>query len=168
MEINQLPHYDMSENTTDCCARFNPGGWDNRRLHFKDKRFVRAHSLSAMHIPINMGSIFTRVQKHIDEADAFDDDDFIVMSKDLSPWTEDHLFAVTKDVPNEEMVSVSGDFITKVFEGPYRESKNWYVEMKKLVEAEGSDRDDIYFFYTTCPKCAKAYGQNFVVGVARI
>ena len=23
-----------------------------------------------------------------------------------------------------------------------------------------------YFFYTTCPKCAKAYGENYVVGVA--
>jgi hypothetical protein len=25
---------------------------------------------------------------------------------------------------------------------------------------------DVYFFFTTCPKCAKAYGRNYVVGVA--
>lgn len=168
MKINQLPHYDMSVNTTDCCARFNPGGWDDRRLHFRDKKFIRAHSLSAMHIPLNMGSIFSRVQKHIDEADAFDDDDFVVMSKDLSPWTEEHLFSVTKDVPHEQIVTLTGEFVTKVFEGPYSNSKDWYIEMKKIVEAMGSNADDIYFFYTTCPKCAKAYGQNYVVGIARI
>lgn len=168
MKINQLPHYDMSVNTTDCCARFNPGGWDDRRLHFRDKKFIRAHSLSAMHIPLNMGSIFSRVQKHIDEADAFDDDDFVVMSKDLSPWTEEHLFSVTKDVPHEQIVTLTGEFVTKVFEGSYSNSKDWYIEMKKIVEAMGSNADDIYFFYTTCPKCAKAYGQNYVVGIARI
>lgn len=168
MKINQLPHYDMSVNTTDCCARFNPGGWDDRRLHFRDKKFIRAHSLSAMHIPLNMGSIFSRVQKHIDEADAFDDDDFVVMSKDLSPWTEEHLFSVTKDVPHEQIVTLTGEFVTKVFEGSYSNSKDWYIEMKKIVEAMGSNADDIYFFYTTCPKCAKAYGQNHVVGIARI
>ena len=168
MKINQLPHYDMSVNTTDCCARFNLGGWDDRRLHFRDKKFIRAHSLSAMHIPLNMGSIFSRVQKHIDEADAFDDDDFVVMSKDLSPWTEEHLFSVTKDVPHEQIVTLTGEFVTKVFEGPYSNSKDWYIEMKEIVEAMGSNADDIYFFYTTCPKCAKAYGQNYVVGIARI
>ncbi|MGD9980573.1 MAG: hydrolase [Hyphomonadaceae bacterium] len=26
----------------------------------------------------------------------------------------------------------------------------------------------IYLFYTTCPKCAKAYGKNYVVAVAQL
>jgi len=26
----------------------------------------------------------------------------------------------------------------------------------------------MYFFYTTCPTCAKHYGKNYVVGVAKV
>jgi hypothetical protein len=28
MRTNALPAYDMSVNTTGCCPRFNPQGWD--------------------------------------------------------------------------------------------------------------------------------------------
>jgi hypothetical protein len=64
------------------------------------------------------------------------------------------------------MTTLSGDFVTKVFEGPYREVINWYGEMEDLVREHGGTPGDIYFFYTTCPRCAKAYGENYVVGVA--
>lgn len=26
----------------------------------------------------------------------------------------------------------------------------------------------VYFFYTICPKCAKYYGKNYVIGVAEV
>ena len=29
MPTNETPHYDASVNTTGCCPRFNPGGWDD-------------------------------------------------------------------------------------------------------------------------------------------
>ena len=38
--------------------------------------------------------------------------------------------------------------------------------MAERVRARGGEPQSIWFFYTTCPKCAKAYGQNYVVGVA--
>jgi hypothetical protein len=28
--------------------------------------------------------------------------------------------------------------------------------------------ETLYFFYTTCPKCAKHYGKNYVVAVAKV
>ena len=51
MQTNAFPVYDTSENTTGCCYRFNPKGWDNQLLHFENKKFVRATTRSAMHIP---------------------------------------------------------------------------------------------------------------------
>lgn len=39
-----------------------------------------------MHIPKNMGSVFARVNEHMDDAGASDPDQFIVLSKDVSPW----------------------------------------------------------------------------------
>ena len=79
MHVNQIPHYDQSVNTTGCCPKFNPEGWDGQELHFKDKPFARAETRSALHIPLNMGSVFARVQGAIEKVGAFDEDDFIVL-----------------------------------------------------------------------------------------
>lgn len=165
METNKVPHYDDSVNTTGCCPRFNPDGWDGRQLQFRDKPFARATTRSLMHIPINIGRVFQRVGQRMEEADAMDPDNMIVLSRDVSPWQTEHLFSTDKTIPGEEMTTLSGDFVTKVFEGPYREAANWYHEMQDLA-AEKGEPGEVWFFYTTCPKCAKAYGKNYVVGVA--
>ena len=120
MQTNALPHYDMSVNTTGCCPKFNPEGWDAQELHFRDKPFVRAKTHSLMHMPVDMGSVFSRVQKHMEAAGAIDESDTIVLSRDTSSFAGEHLFAVPKAVPEEEMTTLSGDFVTKVFEGPYQ------------------------------------------------
>jgi len=168
MNVNVLPRFDDSVNTTGCCPRFNPEGWDGQELHFKDKRFLRAETKSALHIPLNMGRVFTRVMEKLQKAKAFDPKNTIVLSRDLSPWKAEHLFATSAPVPGEEMVTLSGNFVTRVFEGGYREMGGWKKEMDEIASARGGDPENVYFYYTTCPKCAKAYGRNYVVGVARI
>jgi hypothetical protein len=168
METNTLPRYDDSVNTTGCCPKFNPEGWDGKRLHFDHKPFLRATTRSVMHIPVNMGSVFSRVQTRIEEAGAYDAEDYIVLSRDLSPWVAEHLFSVSKPVPDEESVTLTGEFVTRVFEGPYRAVGDWHTEMVAQARAMGATEEEVYFFYTTCPKCAKAYGENYIVAVARV
>jgi len=168
MQINELPFYDDSVNSTGCCPKFNPDGWDNILLHLKGLPVLRATTRSAMHIPLNMGKVFNRVMQAMLKADACDPNHSLVLSRDPSPWSAEHLFAVTKPVESEEMTTLSGDFVTKVFEGPYRDARGWLSEMQDKVRSMGKEPGDIWFFYTTCPKCAKAYGQNYVVGVAEI
>lgn len=167
MKTNELPKIDQTDNPTRCCPRFNPEGWDGQDLHFRDKPFVRAATISAMHIPLNMGSVFSRVQKHMEKVGAFGADEYIVLSRDVSAWGAEHYFATQNPVPDEQNVTLSGDYVTKVFEGPYRDAKTWYGEMETLVRDRGKTPGDIFFFYTTCPKCAKTYGKNYVVGVAK-
>jgi hypothetical protein len=166
MKTNETPRYDASVNTTGCCPKFNPEGWDSQDLHFKDKRFVRAITHSVMHIPMDMGSVFARVNKHMEDASASDEEQSIVLSREISPWGSEHLFAVSKPVPDEEMTTLSGDFITKVFEGPFSQARTWDGEMRQIARDRKAEPSDVYFFYTTCPKCAKAYGKNYVVGIA--
>ena len=67
-----------------------------------------------------------------------------------------------------EMASLSGTFLTKVFEGPYQNAGKWATEMKEYVKSKGKELQKIYFFYTACPKCAKAYGKNYVVLLAQV
>ncbi|WP_083099716.1 hydrolase [Pseudophaeobacter leonis] len=166
METNTLPGMDMSCDTTGCCPRFSPEGWDGRQLHFRDKLFVRATTHSLLHIPLDMGKVFTRVQTHIENAGAQDPDSYLVLSRDLSSSEGEHFFAVTSEVPDEKMVRLSGDFITRVFEGPYRKAKDWKHEMEIAVQAAGKTAGRIFMFYTTCPRCSRAYGRNYVIGIA--
>ncbi len=168
MDINKLPHYDTSDNATGCCPRFHPEAWKDVELHFKDKPFVRAETRSAMHLPLNMGKVFTRVQQHVEESGAFDEDNFIVLSEDVSAWKGVHYFASDKPVKDEEMTALSGDFATRVFEGGYRDATHWYEELKQISADHDKPEGRVFFWYTTCPKCAKAYGENYVVGLAEI
>ncbi|MGD2131225.1 MAG: hypothetical protein PVI23_00420 [Maricaulaceae bacterium] len=168
MDVNALPPYDLTDNPTGCCPQFHPEGWDHQDLHFQSKPFVRAKTHSVFHIPIDMGPVFEKVSKAIDDAHGFVSDNVIILSRDLSPWTAEHLFAVSASVPGEEMVELTGDYLTVVFEGAYRNAPKWEKELAKEVEQRGKQLKRAYFFYTTCPKCAKAYGKNYVVGVAQV
>jgi hypothetical protein len=165
--INALPAFDTSDNPTNCCPRFNPEPWDEQELRFENKLFVKASTISLFHVPLNMGSMFTRTWEAIRTAHA-ENGSFLVLSHDESAWHGEHLFAVTKPVPEAEMVSLSGTFLTRVFEGPFSHAKKWADEMVDYVDSSLHKLETLYFFYTTCPKCAKVYGKNYVVGIAKV
>ena len=167
MDTNRTPAFDRSDNETGCCPRFNPEGWDNQTLHFENKPFVRASTISLFHVPLNMGSVFSRTWKAIEQAHA-DTGEFLVLSQDESAWHAEHLFAVSQEVPGTNMVRLSGDFITKVFEGAYSDARQWMTTMERDLAERGKRLETMYFFYTTCPACAKHYGKNYVVGVAKV
>ncbi len=168
MELNHTPKYDMSDNETGCCPRFHPEGWDEQELHFKDKLFVKATTLSLFHFPLTMGAVLPETFKALEDAQAADWDEFIVLSYDPSPWRGEHYITVTKEVPGQEMACLNGDYLTKVCEGPYRKAHVWCTDMEELAQLRGKRPGRIYFFYTTCPQCAKHYGKNYVVGVAEV
>ncbi len=168
METNALPYYDMSDNPTGCCPRFKPEGWDEQELHFEAKPFLKATTRSLFHIPLNMGSVFPRTFEAIEKAGAQDMTQFIVLTYDPSAWRSEHYFAVTKAVPGEEMVQMNGYFLTKVFEGPYKDAPRFEKEMEAFVRSRGKEVKKTYFFYTTCPKCAKYYGKNYMVAVSEV
>jgi len=168
MEINQTPFYDPSDNRTGCCAFFHHDGWDGVDLHFRDKLFLRAITHSLSYVPRNMGKVFSSVQQSIREAGAAVPEKTFVMSRDLSAFTGEHLFAVDRPVPGREMVRISGDFVTRLFEGPYSALIGWYDQLELVARGRGAEPGRIYFFYTTCPKCQKAYGQNPVVGMVEL
>jgi hypothetical protein len=167
MNTNEIPRYDASDKPTGCCARFHPEQWDGLELHFEDKPFVRASTISLFHVPMNMGEVFSKTLDAINEAHA-ESGGYVVLSHESSAWHAEHLFAVDRDVPGAAMVRLSGDFLTKVFEGPYSQQKNWAEAMTTFAAERGKKLVDLYFYYPTCPRCSHAYGKNYVVGVAQV
>jgi hypothetical protein len=65
-------------------------------------------------------------------------------------------------------VKFSGTFLTKVFEGPYRNAPKWHKQMQEFTASQGKPMKKMYFYYTACPKYAKIYGKNYVIAVAEI
>ena len=66
------------------------------------------------------------------------------------------------------MTTLSGTYLSKVFEGPYRNMRTWIKEMDEYVKGQDKKTKKLLFFYTTCPKCAKRYGKNYVVLLAQV
>ena len=152
-----------------CCPEFNPTPWDNKETVWTDKMFIKEKTYSIFYMPLNMGSMMKRACSKIEKAGASPDmKDWVMLSDEFSPWKGAHYLAVTKEVPDAENVKISGTFLRKVFEGPYKDAGKWYKEMKKMAEEKGIPNNKIYFYYTTCPKCAKKWGKNYVVGFLQI
>jgi len=151
----------------ECCPRFDPGPWEDRELQWEGKRFVKDRVRSILHIPLNFGAVMRRNMEAIEKADA-EPVTPVVLSDENSLWGADVYIEVTRDIPGASMAVISGTFLSKVFEGPYQNMRRWVEEMKAHVRGKGRRIQKMYFFYTTCPKCAKTYGKNYVVILAEV
>jgi hypothetical protein len=152
---------------TGCCPRFDPAPWNEKEVEFQDKVFVKDRVRSLFHIPVNFGRVMTRNMKKIQQADAMAPEP-LVLSDENSLWGADVYIAVSREVPGAENTRLSGKFISKVFEGPYRNIRNWIREMQHFLKEGSLSTGKMYFYYTTCPRCAQAYGKNHVVILAEL
>ncbi|CAG0986947.1 hypothetical protein METP3_02414 [Methanosarcinales archaeon] len=157
--------YEQSE--TGCCPRFDPGPWEDKEIKFKDKLFLKDHVRSFLHIPLNFDKIMVKNMEKITAACALTPEP-LLLSDEKSMWGSDVYIAVSKEVPGAQMEKISGTFLSKVFEGPYKNMGKWAKEMQGFVKSKGKELKKMYFFYTTCPKCAKYYGINYTVILAHV
>jgi hypothetical protein len=155
--------YDQNE----CCPRFDPEPWDETEFTWENRRFVKDRVTSFLHIPLNFGAVMKRNLGPIHAAGAFPDT-VVVLSDENSLWGADVYIEVTREIPGANMATISGSFLSKVFEGPYRGMRKWIQEMKAFVQSRGKSLQKLYFFYTTCPKCGKEYVKNYVAILALV
>jgi hypothetical protein len=152
---------------TGCCPPFTPSSWDGLEVEWRDKLFVKEHVHSLFHIPLDMGRRITRAKAKIDAVGASPRQP-LMLSDETSPWGSELYVEVTRPVPHANMIALSGTFLTKVFDGPFRDAPKWAEAMKRRVADAGRELRKLYFAYTTCPACAKAYGHNYVVAFAEV
>ena len=153
--------------STGCCEQFNPEPWQDKEIVWKEKPFVKDHVTNLFHIPLNMGGKVIKNMELIEKASAKAPYQ-LMLTDENSMWGADIYIDVSKEVPGTEMTTISGTFLTRVFEGPYQNAGKWAKEMEEYVKSKGKRLEKVYFSYTTCPKCAKAYGKNYVVLFAQI
>ncbi len=156
-----------TRNPDECCPRFDPEPWEEKTLTWENKRFLKDRVTSFLHIPLNFGAVMERNVEKI-EAIGASPEAMIVLSDENSLWGADVYIEVTRDIPDANITTISGTFLSRVFEGPYRNMRKWMDEMKRFVATKGKTCRKMYFFYTTCPKCSKKYGKNYVVILAEV
>jgi len=166
-DTRSVDYKDIPE--TGCCPKLDTKLWDEKEVKWNNKLFVKDNAFCIFHIPVNLGKVLTRMHKKVSEAGAqVDIKDFILLTYDSSMWKSEQYYSVSKEVPGMENVKLSGTFMTRVYEGPYKMAPKWYKEMQEYVKSKGKEAKKIYFYYTTCPKCAKTYGKNYVVVFAEV
>lgn len=153
--------------STGCCEPFDPKPWEDKTIIWKNKLFVKDHVVSFLHIPLNMGQKIVRNMELIEKAKAQAKYQ-LMLTDEKSLWGADIYIDVTKNVAGAEMTTLSGTYLTKVFEGSYQNVGKWASEMEEYVKSKNKELKKLYFSYTTCPKCAKVYGKNYVILFAQI
>jgi hypothetical protein len=152
---------------TGCCPPFDPATWEHREVVWRDKPFVKARLRTLFHVPLDMEKKVARANALIEAAMAAPAHP-LMPAKDLSPWRSDLYIEVSRPVPGAEMGTLSGTFLTEVFDGPFGDAPKWVAAMKRRVAEQGRRLKQLYLGYTTCPACAKAYGHNYVVVFAEV
>jgi hypothetical protein len=164
MQLNSGDHMNAEK---ECCPKFDPAPWQERWITLDGKMFVKDRVRSFLRLPLNFGGVMVRNMAAIQKAGA-EAPGMLLLSDENSLWGADVYLEVTKAVPGAEMASISGTFLTQAYEGPYRGISKWIMDMKVKVAAKGKTLKKLYFYYTTCPKCAKKYGKNYVVLFAQV
>jgi hypothetical protein len=151
---------------TGCCAPFDPTPWQDQQVVWKDKPFLADHVRCFLHIPLNFGTRVTKDLALIEAAHAKAEQ--LMLSQETSPFGADIFIQVDKDIPGATMKHLSGTFVTRVYEGPFRDAGRWFEDMNAYLRSKGHTPQSLYLGYTTCPKCAKAYGKNYVILLAKV
>ncbi len=155
--------------TTDqiCCPEFDPNPWDDKNFEWHDKVFAKGCVRTFFYMPLNFGGIMKKMDQKIRAAGA-DWSEGICLSDHTSKWNMDLYISVDKIVSNLENQIFTGKFYSKVYEGPFKEVHNWMKDFGQVLEKMGNKDAKTYIWYTTCPKCAKKYGKNYVVMLAHL
>jgi len=150
-----------------CCPQFNPTPWDEKVFEWNNKKFIKRKVHTLLYMPLNFGRIMKKLDKQIRKADATIPDS-MALSNHTSRWNMDVYLAVDKEISSLENTTLNGKFFSKVYEGPFKDTKKWCNDFEKLAKSKKLHINKWYMWYTTCPKCTKKYGKNYVVILAQV
>lgn len=152
---------------TGCCPRFDPTPWDGKIFEWQNKRFIKDKVFTLFYMPLNFGSVMKRVMHKVEKASA-NAPEWLCLSDHTSKWNMDLYLAVDKEIPDAENIQLSGKYLSKVYEGDFKDTGKWMKDFADYAKGRNIETKKTYMWYTTCPKCAKEYGKNYVVVIAEI
>lgn len=140
----------------ECCAPFDPLLYDDKVFNWKNKKFIKVPVKTFFYMPLNFGAAMEKIGSYIELTS-------ICMSEHTSKWKMNVYAEVVDIIPDFENAMLSGKFYFKVYEGKFSNTGKWMKDFAKQAINKNLVIKKTYMWYTTCPKCAKKYGKNYVV-----
>ncbi|MDD3190670.1 MAG: hypothetical protein PHI66_03190 [Candidatus Pacebacteria bacterium] len=150
-----------------CCPKFDPTSWDSKIFEWNNKKFIKDKVRTVFYMPIGFGRTMKRIITKVEKAGA-NTPEQLCLSDHTSKWNMDVYLAVDKEIAYAKNVTLSGKFLSKVYEGQFKDTEKWCDDFREYAKAQGFEIKKWYMWYTTCPKCAKKYGKNYTVIIAQI
>ena len=156
---------------SECCPEFNPQPWDKATHDWTNKPFLMETIPQFMHMPLPWiyRKVITRIWEKAKRLGIAPDlKDFLLLAYDPSPWKSELYLAVTKDSPDGTSVRMTGTYVSMVFDGPYSQVPKYIKEMEGYLSSQQKKSKKYLFYFTTCPKCAKKWGHNYIVALSEV
>jgi len=164
----------MNNENQECCPEFNPEKWDEKKFNWDGKQFIKESIPTFFHMPLPsmIGEKITKMMALATKADKINDkkDEVLILFQDPSAFTSNIYISVTGDVSGANNVKIPGNFIAKVYDGPYNAVPKFIKDMNIFLEKKGEKipkNDEYYIHYAYCPECEKKFGHNYMILFAR-
>ncbi|MFA5173446.1 MAG: hydrolase [Candidatus Paceibacterota bacterium] len=162
----------MDNENKECCPKFNPEKWDQKTFDWYNKPFIKETIPTFFHIPFPpmIGKRITKMCKMVEDSKKAEEnnEDALLLFRDPSAFKSEIYLSVTGPVLNANNANISGTFIGKVFSGSYNAVPKFIKQMNEYLAAKGEKAKDYYVHYAFCPKCAKKYGNNYMIIFAQV
>lgn len=164
----------MKEQNDECCPVFDVEKWDRKKFEWENKLFIKESMSTFFHIPFppTIGKKVMKMHKMATEAGVTipDKSEALILYRDPSAFKSEIYYSVTGKVENAEAdnTTISGSFVSCVFDGPYNSVPKFIKEMEKYLSESGQTARDYYVHYAYCPKCAKERKHNYMILFALI
>ncbi len=152
---------------TGCCPPFDPEPWHDKVVRWGDKTFITADIRTFFYVPFGIAKATTAAMEAIRTA-GVEAPDAMILATAESPWHERLFFETKGPVPGYALEKIGGAFYAKVFDGPWKDAGNWHKEAAHDAGEKALDVERWFERWIYCPKCAKAYGHNYVVILGKI
>jgi hypothetical protein len=92
----------------------------------------------------------------------------LILFTDPTPFKSEIYLSIKGTIPNANNATISGTFISRVFEGGYTAIPKFIKQMNEYLADENKKAKTYYTHYAYCPGCAKKYGHNYVILFAQV
>lgn len=162
----------MKPNSQECCPKFEPNRWDEKTFNWEEKHFIKESIPTIFHIPFPkaIGNKVTKMMALAEKWDSLSDDKLedLLLFNDPTAFKSDMYLSVSENVPSAHNVKISGTFLSKVYDGPYKMVPKFMKHMKEYLRSKDKKVKDYYVHYAYCPNCSKKFKNNYMVLFAEI
>ena len=142
-------------------TKFNAALWDENIFEWKRKNLSKTRYLQFF-TPEIFGSVLKKPDKQIRNKNAVIPDNTGISDHTLK-LNMDIYIAVDKEIPGGQNTTMSGTFVSKFTKDHPVIPKSGTKISLRVAKLRDIKTDKIFMWFTTCPKCAKKYGKNYVV-----